>query len=95
MQHHTATSNGFKLTLVASLLVLNHVAFAADDITITPNQRQITADKTGIITLRFEVENRSNQAQQLAETVTLPDGWELTTLIAHRFCLPAVRVKRA
>lgn len=79
MQHHTATSNGFKLTLVASLLVLNHVAFAADDITITPNQRQITADKTGIITLRFEVENRSNQAQQLAETVTLPDGWELVT----------------
>ena len=79
MQHHTATSNGFKLTLVASLLVLNHAAFAADDITITPNQRQITADKTGILTLRFEVENRSSQAQQLAEHVTLPDGWELVT----------------
>ena len=67
------------LTLAASLLVLAQVASAADEISITSGQRQITVDKPGIITLRFNVENRSGQAQQLQENLILPTGWELVT----------------
>lgn len=67
------------LTLAASLLVSAQNVWAADAIGITPSQRQITADKAGIITLRFEVENRSGQTQQLEESLILPDGWDLVT----------------
>lgn len=68
-----------RLTLAASLLVLAQVASAADEISISAGQRQITVDKPGIITLRFNVENRSGQAQQLQENIILPNGWELVT----------------
>ncbi|MGB5597566.1 MAG: hypothetical protein WBM66_02530, partial [Thiothrix litoralis] len=76
---HPAARDILRLTLAASLLVLAQVASAADEISITPGQRQLTVDKPGIITLRFGVENRSGQAQQLQETLILPPGWELVT----------------
>ncbi len=75
----TTTQRAVRLTLAASLLVLAQTATAADDISITPGQRQIIANKPGIITLRFEIENRSGQAQQLEESLNLPEGWELVT----------------
>ena len=75
----TTTQRTVRLTLAASLLVLAQTATAADDISITPGQRQIIANKPGIITLRFEIENRSGQAQQLEESLNLPEGWELVT----------------
>ncbi|QTR49007.1 porin family protein [Candidatus Thiothrix anitrata] len=75
----TTSQQAMRLTLAASLLVLAQTATAADDISITPGQRQITASKPGIITLRFELENRSGQAQQLTESLKLPKGWDLVT----------------
>jgi hypothetical protein len=79
VQHPQATRYALNLTLAASLLVLAQTALAADEINITPGQRQVTVNKPGIITLRFEVENRSGQTQQLEEQLTLPEGWELIT----------------
>lgn len=75
----TVARDALRLTLAASLLVLAQVATAADEISITPGQRQVTASKPGIITLRIEIENRTGQAQQLQENLTLPAGWELVT----------------
>ncbi len=72
-----ASRDVLRLTLAASLLVLAQTALAADEISITPGQRQVTVNQPGIITLRFDVENRSGQTQQLEEHLNLPDGWEL------------------
>jgi hypothetical protein len=76
---HPAARDTLRLTLAVSLLVLAQAASAADEISIIPGQRQLTVDKPGIITLRFGVENRSGQAQQLQENLILPTGWELVT----------------
>ncbi|OQX04149.1 MAG: hypothetical protein BWK73_37160 [Thiothrix lacustris] len=77
--HPSANSGAIRLALAASLLMLAQAATAADEINITPGQRQITVTKPGVVTLRFEVENRSGQTQQLQENLTLPEGWELLT----------------
>lgn len=76
---HTVTRDALRLTVAASLLVLAQAATAADEVTITPRQRQVSIDKPGIITLKFEVENRSGQTQQFQESLSLPEGWELVT----------------
>ena len=87
----SAKRDALRLTLAASLLVLTQVATAADEINITPAQRQITTKKLGIITLRFEVENRSGEAQQLQESLTLPTGWELITNTAPFYLASGAR----
>ncbi len=72
-----STVNQLRITLAASLLVLAHVASAADEISITPAERQMNIAGSGIVTLRFEVENRSGSSRQFQERINLPDGWQL------------------
>lgn len=69
--------NTMRLSLAASLLVLTQMAMAANEIGITPYQRQLNINNTGIITLKFELENRSGNLQQLQENISLPAGWQL------------------
>ncbi|MGB0848768.1 MAG: hypothetical protein ACPGSM_18690 [Thiolinea sp.] len=74
--HHGAV-NQLRMTLAASLLVLVQAASAADEISITPSQRQVNVSGSGIVTLRFEVENRSGITRELQEQINLPEGWQL------------------
>ena len=65
------------LMLAISWLAVTLPAYAADEINITPLERQVAAGGRGIVTLRFEVENRSGQTRDWVEQLDLPDGWEL------------------
>ncbi len=77
IQQGQKTLGNLRLTLAASLLVLAQTALAADEIGITPYQRQLNLKGNGIVTLRFEVENRSGMTRQLQENISLPEGWQL------------------
>jgi uncharacterized membrane protein len=65
------------LLLAISWLAVAVPAFASDEINIIPLERQVAAGGRGIVTLRFEVENRSGQAHDWIEQLGLPSGWEL------------------
>lgn len=45
-------------------------------------ERQLDADKRGIVTLRMEVENRSSTAREFQESLQLPEGWSLLSTAA-------------
>lgn len=65
------------LLLSISLLTVAIPAYAADEVMITPLERQVSTGGRGIVTLRFEIENRSGQTRDWQEQLSLPDGWEL------------------
>lgn len=80
LRHLPLTAKGsLQLTLAAAVMMSTQAVLAADEVSIIPGQRQLTVDKPGILTLRFEVTNRSGQAQQLQENLILPPDWELVT----------------
>lgn len=45
-------------------------------------ERQLDADKRGIVTLRMEVENRSSTSREFQEYLQLPEGWSLLSTSA-------------
>ena len=52
-------------------------AYSASTVEIIAKQRIIIAQDRGIITLPFNVINRSSTTQQFSESVDLPDGWRV------------------
>lgn len=77
VRYRQKTLHNIQMGLAASLVMLTQGVMAADEIGITPYQRQLTFKNDGIITLKFELENRSGTSQQLQELITLPAGWQL------------------
>ncbi len=71
-----------------AFLGIHPVAYAADEVGIITQQRQVNVSGRGIATLRFEVENKTGQTQEFNETVDLPQGWFLLSTPAP-FLLPA------
>jgi hypothetical protein len=57
-------------------------AFAADEVAITPSNRVFQTQGRGIVTLRFDVENRSGQTRDFIEQISLPAGWDLVSNLA-------------
>ncbi len=80
-------------TLVWALLSMpiSMHAYADGRIQLIPLERQLVADKRGIVTLRFEVENRSAEPLELQEYLQLPDSWSLLTTPAPFLLAPAQR----
>lgn len=72
--------NRLSLSLAISCIVsFPLTSHAANDVTITPLETTVAADDRGIVTLRFEVENQTNQSLTWQETIGLPEGWELVS----------------
>ncbi|MGB1011302.1 MAG: hypothetical protein ACPGVP_16385 [Thiolinea sp.] len=70
---------GLLLLLPGLLIFVSSAAIADDRLRILPLERQLIADQRGIISLRFEVENRTGVAQEVYETMQLPPRWNLIT----------------
>ena len=69
--------------LLLSLLFAWPASSTADaGLQVLALERQLDADKRGIVTLRMEVENRSTSARTFQEYLQLPEGWKLLSTLA-------------
>lgn len=66
--------------LLLSMLLAWPASSAADTrLQVLALERQLDADKRGIVTLRMEIENRDTTDRAFQEYLQLPDGWKLLT----------------